>query len=70
MLKKDRGNKMTLEKLAKDAWLNHQLNLRVLKDQIMAKLRAHKFSISSLDCQARNRSFGESVQSLIQNLNH
>ncbi|KAF9505006.1 hypothetical protein BS47DRAFT_1274785, partial [Hydnum rufescens UP504] len=31
-------------------WINLQLNIRVLRDQLITKLRAHKFELANLEC--------------------
>ncbi|KAF8335490.1 uncharacterized protein EI90DRAFT_3014711 [Cantharellus anzutake] len=38
-----------LESLRHDKWLNFQLNLHILKDQIVSKLHAWKFELANLD---------------------
>ncbi|KAF9504622.1 hypothetical protein BS47DRAFT_1263763, partial [Hydnum rufescens UP504] len=38
-----------LQRLKKSAWLNKQLNIRVVLDQLLVKLRARKFELANLD---------------------
>jgi hypothetical protein len=47
-----------LESLRRNKWLNLQLSLRVLKDQIVSKLRARKFELANLDRAYRSRMLG------------
>jgi predicted HNH restriction endonuclease len=45
----DRASAAELRKLKSDKWVNTQLNLRVLREQLLKKLRARKFELASLD---------------------
>jgi hypothetical protein len=38
-----------LQRLRKSAWLNKQLNMRVVLDQLLVKLRSRKFELANLD---------------------
>jgi hypothetical protein len=38
-----------LSKLKKDKWITFQLNIRVLREQLLRKLRARKFELATLD---------------------
>jgi len=38
-----------LQRLKKSAWLNKQLNMRVVLDQLLVKLRSRKFELANLD---------------------
>jgi Kyakuja-Dileera-Zisupton transposase len=38
-----------LQRLKKSAWLNKQLNIRIVLDQLLVKLRARKFELANLD---------------------
>lgn len=38
-----------LQRLKKSAWLNKQLNIRIVVDQLLVKLRARKFELANLD---------------------
>jgi hypothetical protein len=38
-----------LQRLKKNAWLNKQLNIRIVLDQLLVKLRARKFELANLD---------------------
>ncbi|KAF9503191.1 hypothetical protein BS47DRAFT_1402644, partial [Hydnum rufescens UP504] len=38
-----------LSRLKRDKWVNVQLNLRVLREQLLRKLRARKFELATLD---------------------
>lgn len=44
-----RASAAELSKLKKDKWVNIQLNLRVLREQLLRKLRARKFELATLD---------------------
>jgi len=45
----DRASAVELKKLKSDKWVNTQLNLRVLREQLLKKLRARKFELATLD---------------------
>jgi len=45
----DRKSHKELERLKTDRWVNLQLNIRVARDQILAKLRARKFELAGLE---------------------
>jgi hypothetical protein len=45
----DRASAAKLKNLKKDKWVNIQLNLRVLREQLLRKLRARKFELATLD---------------------
>ena len=48
----------TLEEMKRSPWVNAQLNLRVLRVQLLTKLHACKFELSSLDRAHTNRKLG------------
>lgn len=58
----DRKSYRDLSKLKKDKWINLQLNLRVLRDQILVKLRQRKFELSSLERAHVSRSLDEQTR--------
>jgi hypothetical protein len=45
----DRTSAAELSRLKKDKWVNVQLNIRVLREQLLRKLRARKFELATLD---------------------
>ncbi|KAF9506841.1 hypothetical protein BS47DRAFT_1280706, partial [Hydnum rufescens UP504] len=45
----DRVAARKLEQLKKDRWITMQLNLRILREQLVRKLRARKFELATLD---------------------
>ncbi|KAF9510272.1 hypothetical protein BS47DRAFT_1300358, partial [Hydnum rufescens UP504] len=45
----DRASASELNRLKKDKWVNIQLNLRALREQLLKKLRARKFELATLD---------------------
>ncbi|KAF9518590.1 hypothetical protein BS47DRAFT_1358860 [Hydnum rufescens UP504] len=45
----DRTSAAELSQLKRDKWVNVQLNLRVLREQLLRKLRARKFELATLD---------------------
>lgn len=49
----------SLEEMKHSPWINAQLNLRVLRAQLVTKLRARKFELSSLDRAHTNRKLGK-----------
>jgi hypothetical protein len=49
----------SLEEMKQSPWINAQLNLRVLRAQLVTKLRARKFELSSLDRAHTNRKLGK-----------
>lgn len=54
----DATSSTSLEDMRRSPWINAQLNLRVLRTQLVAKLRARKFELSSLDRAHANRKLG------------
>ncbi|KAF9507795.1 hypothetical protein BS47DRAFT_1398315 [Hydnum rufescens UP504] len=46
----DRVAAQKLSKLKKDKWITLQLNLCVLREQLLQKLRERKFELATLDC--------------------
>ncbi|KAF9508425.1 hypothetical protein BS47DRAFT_1373667 [Hydnum rufescens UP504] len=46
----DRMSHKELDHLKTDKWVNLQLNIRIVRDQILIKLRARKFELVGLDC--------------------
>src|ERR1700676_1573802 len=48
----------SLEEMRQSPWINAKLNLRVLRTQLVAKLRTRKFELSSLDRAHANRKLG------------
>jgi hypothetical protein len=54
----DRTSADKLANLKKDKWINLQLNMRVLRDQLITKLRARKFELSHLERAHTSRAMG------------
>ncbi|KAF9516738.1 hypothetical protein BS47DRAFT_1360174 [Hydnum rufescens UP504] len=46
---KNKGNMNRLANLKKEKWINLQLNIHVLHDQLITKLHAHKFELANLE---------------------
>jgi hypothetical protein len=57
----DRMSADRLTSLKKDKWINLQLNIRVLRDQLLAKLRARKFELANLERAYTSRAMGMSI---------
>jgi hypothetical protein len=54
----DAASFKTLESMKRSPWINAQLNLRVLRAQLVTKLRARKFELGALDRAHTNRKLG------------
>lgn len=57
----DRMSADKLANLKKDKWINLQLNIRVLRDQLITKLRARKFELANLERAHSSRAMGTLV---------
>ncbi|KAF9503781.1 hypothetical protein BS47DRAFT_1369276 [Hydnum rufescens UP504] len=51
----DRMSHKELDRLKTDKWVNLQLNICVVRDQILIKLRVRKFELAGLDCADTGR---------------
>ena len=60
----DRVSAAQLANLKKDKWINLQLNIRILRDQLITKLRARKFELSNLERAHSSRAMGTSLYPL------
>jgi hypothetical protein len=58
----DRASADKLVNLKKDKWINLQLNIRVLRDQLITKLRARKFELANLERAHASRAMGMSIR--------
>ncbi|KAF9512992.1 hypothetical protein BS47DRAFT_1393737 [Hydnum rufescens UP504] len=56
----DRTSADRLASLKKDKWINLQLNIRVLQDQLLKKLHARKFELANLECAHTSQAMGMS----------
>ena len=58
----DHASAKQLADLKKNKWINLQLNLRVVRDQLIKKLRARKFELANLEHAHTSRAMGMSIQ--------
>ncbi|KAF9515416.1 hypothetical protein BS47DRAFT_1360995 [Hydnum rufescens UP504] len=62
----DRALADCLANLKKDKWINLQLNIRVLHDQLITKLRAHKFELANLEHAHASRAMDQKTKSHVE----
>ncbi|KAF9511567.1 hypothetical protein BS47DRAFT_1363715 [Hydnum rufescens UP504] len=55
-----------LANLKKDKWINLQLNIHVLHDQLITKLHAHKFELANLECAHASQAMDQKTKSHIE----
>ncbi|KAF9506410.1 hypothetical protein BS47DRAFT_1367378 [Hydnum rufescens UP504] len=55
-----------LANLKKDKWINLQLNIRVLCDQLITKLHAHKFELANLEHAHASRAMDQKTKSHVK----
>jgi hypothetical protein len=63
----DRVAAQKLSKLKKDKWITLQLNLRVLREQLVRKLRARKFELATLDRTHSTRILDQKTKAHVEN---
>jgi hypothetical protein len=61
----DRASAKKLASLKKDKWINLQLNIRVVRDQLIKKLRARKFELANLERAHASRVMGTPIRSQV-----
>ncbi|KAF9509256.1 hypothetical protein BS47DRAFT_1397043 [Hydnum rufescens UP504] len=62
----DHASADRLANLKKDKWINLQLNIHVLHDQLITKLRARKFELANLECAHASRAMDQKTKSHVE----